>query len=86
MCGNQVFIPISPLVSPSTSIMATREPPDVTRSFKSGSVTSLNAQIETIIAFKDTAEATPLKATSESVLSILTIVRVRLFLLCSSVD
>ena len=81
MRGNQVSIPISPLAAPSTSIMATREPPDAIPNFKSGLVTSLNAHIETLVAFKGIAETTPLKATSESVLSILIIARVRSFLL-----
>ena len=66
--------------------MADFESPDATLNFKSGLVMTaiLNAHIETLVAFKDTAEATPLKATSESVLSILTIVRVRPSVLFSS--
>ena len=66
--------------------MANFESSDATFNFKSGLVMTaiLNAHIETIVAFKDTAEATPLRATSESVLSILTIVRVRLSVLFSA--
>jgi len=38
----------------------------------------LNADIETLIAFKDTVESIPVKAVFESVIGILSLVRVRL--------
>ena len=54
---------------------AAGETPDI----KSRSVTiaMLNADIETLAAFKDTVEATPVKVVFESVIVILTLVRVR---------
>ena len=44
----------------------------------------LNAEIETLIAVKDTVEATPVKTILESVIVIQTLVRVRLFVLSPS--
>lgn len=53
---------------------AAGETPDI----KSRSVTiaMLNVDIETLAAFRDTVEATPVKAVFESVIVILTLVRV----------
>ena len=44
----------------------------------------LNVEIETLIAVKDTVEATPVKTILESVIVIQTLVRVRLFVLSPS--
>ena len=43
----------------------------------------LNADIETLTAFKDVVGSTPVKAVFESVIGILTLVRVRFLVLCS---
>ena len=60
--------------------MVTFKSSDVTSSPESDSakVAVLDANIETLTAFRDMVEATPLKAIFESVILILTIVRVRL--------
>ena len=59
------------------------ESSDVTPNPESDSATTevLNTKIKTLIAFKDVVEDTPLKAMFESVILILTIVRVRLLVL-----
>lgn len=60
--------------------MVTLESSDGISNPESDSVTTavLNTSIETLIAFKDIFDATPLKGVFESVILILTIVRVRL--------
>ena len=45
--------------------------------------TVLNADMEILATFKDTIEATPVKAVFESVIGILTLVRVRFLVLFS---
>ena len=63
--------------------MVTFESSDVTSNPESDSAKAavLDANIETLTAFRDMVEATPLKAIFESVVPILTIVRVRLLVL-----
>ena len=86
MCVNQVSTPLPLSVTSSAPTMAAFESQDATFNFKSGTVMTgiLNAHIRTLIAFKDTTKVTLLKVTSKSVLSILTIIRVRPSLLFSS--
>ena len=63
--------------------MAAFESSEATSNIESGWVTiaTLNADIETLNAFKDTVEATPVKIVLESVIVILTHIRVRLLVL-----
>ena len=54
-------------------------PPNVSN--HSTTTSALNADIETLAAFKDVVETTPVKAVLESVIGILTLVRVSLLVL-----
>jgi len=63
--------------------MSTFEPPDAASDAKSDSVTTamFNAHIETLTTSKDMVKATLVKEVFESVIAILTLVRVRLLAL-----
>jgi len=68
---------------PSPCIMSTLEPWAVddtppNSEYNTATTAMLNTDIETLTASKDTVKATPVKAVFESVIAILTLVRVRL--------